>query len=97
MNLMTFREDALLAVESVFAFSDFTRRAESLCDELEGDADLIQRYKKAWFEMEIVNGVALGEWEDDGRPLIWMEKWNAKYKEDALEVIHDLLLVVSGR
>ncbi len=97
MKISTLREYALLAQESVFAFSEFAERSESFFDDCEQDSDFLRRYRKAWFELEIVNAVALEEWEVDGRPRNWAEKWEAKYKRDASEVVHELLKVVEGK
>lgn len=97
MNLNTFRQQALAALESIFAFAEFTKHSESLFEDEKGDSEFVQRYKEAWFELEIVNSVALEEWESDGRPKAWAEKWNDKYREEAAEVVHQLLQVVEGK
>ncbi|MFF7061588.1 hypothetical protein [Pseudomonas sp. NPDC008258] len=36
-----------------------------------------------WFEMEIVNALALAEWEEAGSPRDWLLQWNARYQSDA--------------
>lgn len=94
MDPMKFREMALSAFGDLLAFADFTRRSEVILDDGGFDQELVQRYKKAWFEMEIVNSVALEEWESDGRPPEWNEKWSAKYRPDAEETIRELLKVL---
>lgn len=92
-----FREQALSATDSIFSFAEFTKKSELFFESYESDSDFVQRYKKAWFELEIVNAVALEEWESDGRPAHWEEKWASKYKGDATEVVHELLMVVEAK
>ena len=36
-----------------------------------------------WFEMEIVNALALTEWEEQGSPSDWLFQWCAGYQSDA--------------
>lgn len=44
-----------------------------------------------WFEMEIVNGLALAEWEEDGSPQDWPYRWREEYQRDAEGLIAELL------
>lgn len=74
------------AVDSVFAFADFTTRTEHLFDD-SSNAAALQAYRSAWFELEIVNATALDEWETDGRPRTWDAKWNERFLKDAAETI----------
>ena len=39
-------------------------------------------YNRIWMEMEIINALALDEWEMDGYPNPWI-KWDSTYKEKA--------------
>jgi hypothetical protein len=97
MNSNTFQQQALAALDSVFAFADFTKRSESFFDEASDDSGFVRQYKIAWFELEIINSVALEDWESDGRPRSWNEKWNEKYKREAADAIRLLLEAVEGR
>lgn len=74
------------AVDSVFAFADFTRQTEHLFDGSPSAAAL-QTYRSAWFELEIVNATALDEWETDGRPETWDAKWKERFLKDAEETV----------
>jgi len=74
------------AVDSVFAFADFTKRTENLFSEA-SDATALQEYRSAWFELEIVNATALDEWEMDGRPESWDCKWRERFEKDAEETV----------
>lgn len=77
---------AAQAVDSVFAFADFTKRIEHLFDD-SANAAALQAYRSAWFELEIVNATALDEWETDGRPKTWDTKWNELFMKDAMETV----------
>lgn len=95
MDSMKFREMALSAFSDIYSFAEFTGRSEELMSGGEIDPELLESYNKAWFEMEIVNALALDEWESDGRPHEWSEKWGVKYRADAEETVKDLLKVLN--
>ncbi|MBF8726601.1 MULTISPECIES: hypothetical protein [Pseudomonas putida group] len=40
--------------------------------------------------MEILNGLALGHWEDQGRPADWSQCWRDQYQKEALVLVSDL-------
>lgn len=40
-------------------------------------------WQVVWFEMEIVNALALAEWEEKGAPRDWLCRWRAGYQADA--------------
>lgn len=54
------------------------------------------RYQDAWFQMEIVNALALDAWGSDGSPSDWEAKWCASYRSDAQEVVSQFVVVVSS-
>ena len=95
MNQITLDSSALQSAANLFAFAEFTKHSETLIDDC-NDAVALMRYRKAWFELEIINSVALEEWESDGRPSAWDTKWNEKYRKDAHEVIQQLLNVAKA-
>jgi hypothetical protein len=86
MKHLEFETLAAHAVDSVFAFADFTKRTEHLFDQYP-DAQALQAYRGAWFEVEIVNATALDEWETDGRPGTWDIKWKERFLKDAEETV----------
>jgi hypothetical protein len=51
-------------------------------------------YEACWFELEIVNGLALSEWESDGKPTNWGDAWTRQYKKDAEELIASLRAIL---
>jgi len=97
MDITKFREAAVSATGGVLLFADFTARSEELMSGGGFDEDLVQRYNDAWLEMEIVNALALDEWDLDGRPREWDEKWALKYRSDAEDTIRDVLEVLDSR
>ena len=83
---LEFENLAAHAVDSVFAFADFTRRTEHLFDE-SPNVQALQEYRRAWFEVEIVNATALDQWETAGRPEAWEIEWNERFLRDAVETV----------
>jgi hypothetical protein len=47
-----------------------------------------------WQEMEILNACVLSDWEDDGSPIQYDEKWNMKYKKDAESLVAKLIEIL---
>lgn len=81
------------AAQDLFAWSAFVSRTEFLWQDgsLVKDADAWQR---VWFEMEIINGLALAEWEDQGRPAQWSSCWAGSYQEQARELAGELVALI---
>ncbi|QIM65952.1 hypothetical protein A4G16_00435 [Mannheimia granulomatis] len=48
-------------------------------------------YLDSWLNMEILNALALDEWEVNGCPVRW-NLWNYKYKEKAIKLVEQFLL-----
>jgi hypothetical protein len=94
MKLSKFIDQAILASENLFSFAEFTKNAEYFFDDNKLHPEFISLYKEKWFELEIVNAVALEDWESEGRPKDWKEKWDVKYKKDASDVIQEIVKVV---
>ena len=86
MKHVDFETLAAHAVDSVFTFADFTKQTEHLFAE-SPNAAALQAYRSAWFELEIVNATALDEWETDGRPGSWDNKWKERFLTDAVETV----------
>ncbi|HHJ1300232.1 MULTISPECIES: hypothetical protein [Pseudomonas] len=79
----------LLCWSSFVAQTEFARQNSILVSDAE-------RWQTLWFEMEIVNALALAEWEDDGRPCDWSRRWREGYEQDAKALVSELLpLLVS--
>lgn len=87
------REYALSSLDDVVSFAGFVNYAEELpqlndlfSDEINKDA-----YRQIWFELEIINALALSEWEAAGRPADWQARWTSDYQQDASELMDQLL------
>ncbi|MCK2109366.1 MULTISPECIES: hypothetical protein [Pseudomonas] len=52
------------------------------------------RWASIWFEMEIVNALALAEWEEQGSPLAWHERWCEGYQADAQALLSELTCLI---
>ena len=81
------------APRDLFAWAQFVAQTETLWqdDALVSDADA---WQSLWFELEIVNGLALAEWEDQGRPGDWSACWQENYQPDATALAAELLALL---
>ncbi|RIZ40717.1 hypothetical protein [Pseudomonas putida] len=66
------------------AQTEFVWKNPKLVSDAEG-------WQTLWFEMEIVNGLALAEWEEEGSPQDWSHRWIEAYQRDAEGLIVELL------
>lgn len=87
------------ADENHFEFSKFVRDAEVFCKNENlgnfGDVNLA-RYREVWFNLEIINALALDDWDSSGRPDNWVCQWNERYRHDAKEVIAELRVLLAA-
>lgn len=86
MNHREFDNFALTATDDVVAFARFAQQVEFLFDG-STDAAALKRYQSAWFEVEILNAVALADWEEHGRPVKWDDEWRRLYQSSAGEAV----------
>lgn len=87
-------EQAKQASENLFTWASFVAHTEFLWQDntLVTDAEAWQRQ---WFELEILNGLALAEWEEQGRPADWSSAWRETYQQDARELAAELLTLTA--
>ncbi|HCN62266.1 MAG TPA: hypothetical protein DIT33_02580 [Pseudomonas sp.] len=88
------RSVAERASEDLFAWSSFVAQTEFLWQDtaLVEDGDAWQR---VWFELEILNGLALAEWDDQGRPDDWSNSWAAGYRQEAAALTTELVSLLA--
>lgn len=91
--MLTVSELMLLAREApqdLMCWSSFVAQTEFAWQNpaLVADAEGWQTF---WFEMEIVNGLALAEWEDEGSHHGWSYRWREGYEQDARRLVSELL------
>ena len=82
------------ASENIYAFADFVKRTNEMFFDRQNN-DLILSYREAWLNLEVVNAVALSQWEADGRPKIWDEQWRHEIKNEAIQAIDRLVLAAN--
>lgn len=84
---------ALKSLGDMASFAGFVSYAENLTqiDELFESQQAKECYEKIWFELEIINALALSQWETEGCPLNWKSQWESGYKQDASDVLAELL------
>ena len=83
MNFDIFKTLACESTKNVQSFSHFVSYAEALMNAnlflmKEGNK---KQFEAIWFEMELVNALALSDWEQCGKPEVW-EKWYQQYYDD---------------
>lgn len=81
------------ASENLFAWAAFVEQTEFLWQDTAAvqDADAWQRL---WFELEIINGLALAQWEDEGKPDDWSDIWNKDYRQEAAALGAELVAML---
>lgn len=81
------------AAQDIYAWSAFVAATEFLWQ----DAALVKdrdAWQALWFELEIVNALALAEWDEQGRPGDWSVRWGKDYQQDAAELAGRLLALL---
>lgn len=91
-DLNDFFSQLELASENHIYFSRFVGDYEKFCqNDQSGNVDNnLSLFRKIWFELEIINALALDDWESEGKPENWLSEWEIKYKSDAQNVIGEL-------
>ncbi|MBN6715487.1 hypothetical protein [Pseudomonas capsici] len=82
------------ASEDMFAWTDFVAQTEFLWQDntLIEDAEA---WQSLWYELEILSGLALAEWEEQGRPADWSAAWHNAYQQDARELAAELMTLIA--
>ena len=79
---------ALMSWSRFVAQTEFAWQIPNLVSDAEG-------WQTIWFEIEIVNALALAEWEEDGSPQNWLHRWREGYEQDARGLIEQLLQLLA--
>ncbi|BBB62225.1 hypothetical protein UNDKW_3952 [Undibacterium sp. KW1] len=97
VDVAAFLRDAELATANHTAFAKFVWESEKHCaNNVSGEVeDLQTQYRRIWMELEIVNALALDDWESKGKPQNWLPEWDRKYKNQALEIVAELRAILS--
>ncbi|QGU89249.1 hypothetical protein GN242_19400 [Erwinia sorbitola] len=84
------------SLNDLVSFARFVSYAEYLdrISELFEDEKSKAEYHQLWFELEIINACALSEWEQEGKPTDWQKRWESDYKQDASELMSELLSIL---
>ncbi|MEM5342433.1 hypothetical protein [Paraburkholderia azotifigens] len=85
------------AVDDHFKYARFVKESEHHQGDVSpfANEESMAAYQACWFELEIVNALALDEWESEGRPDTWLDSWNERYKQDAKELVGKLCSLLS--
>lgn len=90
MNKAQLIAQAQRAPHDLFSWSQFVAHTEFLWQDTALVVDAAA-WQRQWFELEIVNGLALAEWDEQGRPEDFSARWREGYQQDAHELVHELL------
>ena len=52
-------------------------------------------WQRQWFELEILNALALAEWEERGRADDWTVVWRENYQQEACQLATELMALVN--
>ena len=55
-----------------------------------------EAWQRQWFELEILNGVALAEREEQDRADDWSAPWRATYQQDAFQLVTELVALAAS-
>lgn len=83
------------APEDLMSWSSFVAQTEFVWQDPACVADTAG-WRTLWFEMEILNGLALAEWEEDGSARDWSSRWREGYEQDARGLVSQLLPLLAG-
>ncbi|WP_226456942.1 hypothetical protein [Pseudomonas sp. AF03-9] len=81
------------ASEDLFAWAAFVAQTEFLWQDTALVKDAVA-WQRLWFELEIINGLALAQWEDQGKPEDWSCSWNKDYRQEAATLATELLAML---
>ncbi|MEN8513229.1 hypothetical protein [Burkholderia sp. RS02] len=94
MNAEDLVERAQTAAKDHLKYARFVQDAEIFQADAVQDEKWKSAYRACWFELEIVNALALDDWESSGKPDDWSATWNERYKKDAEELIANLCAIL---
>jgi len=83
------------ASQGLFLWSQFVADTEFLYEHTALVTD-VEAWKQQWFELEVINALALAEWEEQGKPQDWSACWRKEYQQEAAELAQKLLGLVKG-
>ncbi|MDY2796011.1 hypothetical protein ACEE49_10190 [[Pasteurella] aerogenes] len=70
--------------KDIFSYNEFVNDIESKYGHLD-----------IWLDLEILNALALDEWEISGKPVVWKE-W-CKYQAKAERLVIDFFLLIDNK
>lgn len=79
--------------QDLFAWSAFVAQTEFLWQDTALVKDAVA-WQRLWFELEIINGLALAQWDDQGRPDDWSCDWNSDYRQEAAALATELVAML---
>ena len=87
------------SISSLFEYVIFVNDLEFFAEQnfdIFDKNDMISQYNSLWLELEILNSLALSEWEEDGKPKDFSKKWVKKYQTEVKELVNKLLCLLKS-
>ena len=81
------------ASDNLFAWAAFVAQTEFLWQDTALVPDAVE-WQRLWFELEIINGLALAQWDDQGKPVDWSYCWNKDYRQEAAALATELVALL---
>lgn len=96
-ELLEFVEKYSTATETHYHYAEFAKNVENIYEDFKHKfpIEIQEQLNILIFDMEVINGLALCDWDLASRPTDW-DDWNNDYKEDADDLKKQLVSILTG-
>ena len=96
-ELLEFVQNYSRATETHYHYAEFTKNVETIYNGSHDNfsIEMQEQLSTLIFDMEVINGLALCDWDLANRPTEWND-WNNDYKEDADDLRKQLVDILTG-
>ncbi len=96
-ELLEFVQNYSRPTETHYHYAEFTKNVENIYDGFKDNfpIEMQEQLGTLIFDMEVINGLALCDWDLANRPTEWND-WNTDYKEDADNLKKQLVSILTG-
>lgn len=98
LKLLSVLDQHPQAADSHFLFAECVKNIESVFEHCKTNLEnaLATELSYLIFDLEVINGLALYEWEISGRPREW-HTWKADFYKDAQDLLTQLSAILLGQ
>lgn len=96
-ELLEFVQESSTATETHYHYAEFVKNVENIYENFKDKfpLEIQEQLNILIFDMEVINGLALCDWDLASRPTDWND-WNTDYKEDADDLKKQLVGILTG-